>query len=231
MDYEIGHVNISNNITLSNIAEVGKRSQKKPTETTFGVPEIKRTKSLGVIAKDLLVQWHKDAYPFVCILSLSCPSNFSYPRGSSGSSASGGQTILQTAHNPPEYMTIPPPQFGQAVILQGRYITHAALPPADKNAERITMATSFRPLNSLLRQDCVLDTVKPNSDRKQLFTEYFAYRADLLKEKVDDIVARIREQRDCGDIVGKGEMARWSRDVLAHVQDMMEQVNDGEDLV
>ncbi|KAL9109229.1 MAG: hypothetical protein Q9227_006154 [Pyrenula ochraceoflavens] len=142
MDFEIGHVNIC-----------------RPKVNGPACDESKP-----------IVDWHTDAYPFVCVLML---SNCADMRG--------GETALL---NHGEVMKVRGPTQGCAVILQGRYIRHKAL-NAFGGAERITMVTSFRPRSAHVKDDTTLWTVRPVSNLTRLYSEYSDYRLANLKERID----------------------------------------------
>ncbi|KAI0390526.1 hypothetical protein F5Y17DRAFT_471621 [Xylariaceae sp. FL0594] len=101
-----------------------------------------------------IVGWHTDSYPFVCVTMLSDCTDMV-----------GGETALRTGNG--DIMKVRGPQMGCAVVLQGRYIEHQALQTRGI-AERITMVTSFRPRNPLVRDDTVLETMLEERIRLQL---------------------------------------------------------------
>ena len=76
-------------------------------------------------------------------------------------------------------------------MLQGRHLTHKAL-RALGNEERITAVTSFRPRSSFVRDDTVLDTVRPVSDLSELYFEFAEYRLKML---IDRLQAKRRSLR------------------------------------
>lgn len=75
-------------------------------------------------------------------------------------------------------------------MLQGRYIEHQAL-KAIGGAERITMVTSFRPKDPLVKDDSILQTVRAVSNLSELYGGYCDYRLDMLTERV-----RIQQKAD-----------------------------------
>ncbi|KAI5783557.1 hypothetical protein EDC01DRAFT_663554 [Geopyxis carbonaria] len=131
-----------------------------------------------------VVNWHCDSYPFVCVLMLS-----------DASSMVGGETALRTGTG--EIKKVRGPQMGSAVVLQGRYIEHIAL-PATNTRERITMVTSFRPRDPMMAEDSHLLTVRPVSDLDELYHQWSEYRLELVEERARRLVRRIRERKRVG---------------------------------
>ena len=156
MDFEIGHINLS-----------------FPGQSPAPVP--KDSDSDSDSDEQFSVDWHRDSYPFVCVVMLSDCSKML-----------GGETAIKTGAG--EVVKVRGPQMGSAVILQGRYITHRALRALGAN-ERITMVTSFRPKSPLARDDTTLKTVRPISDLKQLYYQFAEYRLGILEQ-------RLQHQRD-----------------------------------
>ena len=164
MDYEIGHINLSIN------KQDSKNSSSSTSNTVDAQNDIKP-----------IVDWHTDAYPFVCVLMLSdCTGMI------------GGETALRTGHG--EIMKVRGPQMGSAVVLQGRYIEHQAL-SATGTTERITAVTSFRPKSPHIKDDTVLTTVRPVSDLQELYFQYNEYRLEMLQERIKHELETLRSQK------------------------------------
>lgn len=117
-----------------------------------------------------VVGWHNDSYPFVCVLMVSDTNNMI-----------GGETCLQKGSG--EIVKVADPKMGHATILQGGYINHMASRPAELDRERITLVTSFRPKDAMVKDDSVLTTVKPISDKAELFKQWMSYRAEVLSKR------------------------------------------------
>ena len=83
------------------------------------------------------------------------------------------------------------------MVLQGRYIEHQAL-RALGATERITMVTSFRPRDPLLRDDTVLTTVRPISDLSELYYQFAEYRLEMLEHRLRDQQKKLRESMRAG---------------------------------
>ena len=121
MDYEIGHINLSNPASTSTQHEPA--DQNSAPASPAGKQEEAKP----------IVDWHTDSYPFVVVTMLSdCTAMV------------GGETMLRKGDN--TTLKVRGPQMGYSVILQGRYIVHKAL-RAYGSTERITSVTSFRPRN------------------------------------------------------------------------------------
>lgn len=117
-----------------------------------------------------VVGWHNDSYPFVCVLMVSDTTDMV-----------GGETCLRKPDG--EIIKVADPKQGHATVLQGGYITHMASRPADLDRERITLVTSYRPKDAMIRDDSVLTTVRPISNRKELFTQWMDYRSHVLSQR------------------------------------------------
>ncbi|KAK7739650.1 hypothetical protein SLS53_005617 [Cytospora paraplurivora] len=153
------------------------------------------------------VAWHTDSYPFVCVTMLSDCTNMI-----------GGETALRTGTG--DIIKVRGPQMGCAVVLQGRYIEHQAL-RALGAMERITMVTSFRPKNPLLRDDTVLTTVRPISDLAELYAQFSEYRLEMLEERIRAELKHIRESR----AAGRGVSTKKLKMFLAEQQRFLEHMN------
>jgi hypothetical protein len=89
-------------------------------------------------------------------------------------------------------------------VLQGRYITHIALPSTNCR-ERITMVTSFRPKDPFAPDESVLTTVRPVSDLNELYNQWTEYRVEIVEERCRRLVKKIRGNKRVGrnfDIAG-----------------------------
>ncbi|CZT11372.1 uncharacterized protein RAG0_15544 [Rhynchosporium agropyri] len=128
--------------------------------------------------------WHKDSYPFVCVLMMSDTTGMI-----------GGETALRTGTG--EIKLVRGPCKGSAVVLQGRYIEHQAL-RAYGSKERITSITSYRPRDPLVRDDTRLTTVRPISDLVELYTQFEDYQLENLKAHIDAELASMRRDKRGG---------------------------------
>lgn len=142
----------------------------------------------GIALKDSkpIVGWHTDSYPFVCVTMLSDCTDMV-----------GGETALRTGDG--TIMKVRGPQMGWSVILQGRYIEHQAL-RALGIGERMTMVTSFRPRDPMVRDDTVLTTVRGVSDLSQLYFQYSEYRMEMLQERIRLQLVKTRANMHSGKI-------------------------------
>ncbi|KUI60925.1 hypothetical protein VP1G_08110 [Cytospora mali] len=169
--------------------------------------ELRDVQANGGEQKLSSVDWHTDSYPFVCVTMLSDCTNMV-----------GGETALRTGSG--EIIKVRGPQMGCAVILQGRYIEHQAL-RALGAMERITMVTSFRPKNPLLRDDTVLTTVRPVSDLAELYAQFSEYRLEMLEERIRVELKEIRESR----AAGRGVSTKKLKLFLAEQAKFLEHMN------
>lgn len=86
---------------------------------------------------------------------------------------------------------------GCAVILQGRYIDHQAL-RAFGGQERITSVTSFRPRCPNVRDDTVLNTVRPVSNLSALYGQTVEYQLENAESRVRAMLKTIRDGMKAG---------------------------------
>jgi hypothetical protein len=179
LDYEIGHINFSVKSTEETQAERAEiESQKRIFEDDEGIAGCPWEDDKPVVG------WHKDSYPFVCVLMLSDCTDMV-----------GGETALRTGTG--EILKVRGPGIGCAVVLQGRYILHQALRALGAK-ERITSVTSFRPRSPFLRDDTVLTTVRPISDLSQLYYGFGEYRLEIMEERIRAKIKHLRDTRRAG---------------------------------
>ncbi|KAK8877731.1 hypothetical protein PGQ11_002677 [Apiospora arundinis] len=209
MDLEIAHINISVKSEQERKEELEAFEDRAQYEADEGIA--------GCPWEDNkpIVDWHTDSYPFVCVTMLSdCTTMI------------GGETALRTGTG--EIMKVRGPQMGCAVVLQGRYIEHQAL-RALGTAERISMVTSFRPRNPIVRDDTVLTTVRPISNLPELYNQFCEYRLEMLEERVRGQLRLLREanghQRHIATVKLKAFLAEQER-FLAHMN--REMVDDAQ---
>ncbi|KAI0190453.1 hypothetical protein EV127DRAFT_495151 [Xylaria flabelliformis] len=145
------------------------------------------------------VHWHYDSYPFVCVVMLSDCTGMV-----------GGETALRIPGGRIE--KVRGPAMGTAVVMQGRYIEHQVL-KAIGGRERISMVTSFRPKNPLVKDDTVLVGVRGISNIDELYTQYTEYRLEVLEERLR---LKMREER-------KRQVAKRSFDIVAMKKFLSEQ--------
>lgn len=157
MDYEIGHINLS-------------------------IPGDK--KNYDNDEDGAIVGWHRDSYPFVCVLMMSDTTNMI-----------GGETALRTGTG--EIKKVRGPSKGCGVVLQGRYIDHQAL-RAFGGQERITMVTSFRPRSPRVRDDTVLNTVRPISNLSDLYGQTLEYTLENAEARIRQMIKENREAMKAG---------------------------------
>lgn len=83
---------------------------------------------------------------------------------------------------------------GTAVILQGRYVEHAAL-KALGGRERISFITAMRPKNPHVRDELVLTGSRTISNIHQILNDYSEYRAAILEARFREKAKQLRERR------------------------------------
>ncbi|KAK6204738.1 uncharacterized protein RJT21DRAFT_117182 [Scheffersomyces amazonensis] len=188
MDYEIAHVNVS-------------MKDEKMVEKELAL--ITDDGKTTVNSQDMpaVVGWHRDSYPFVCVLMLSDTTKMI-----------GGETGLKMGNG--NFAVVPGPKKGYAAILQGRMIEHIAKSPVGAT-ERITMVTSYRAKDPIKKDCSVLSTVKPELNFGSRFHDFYSqwidYRVKLLKEKLDIL------NKECRDKDGKFQKD-YAMDTLKEIE-------------
>jgi hypothetical protein len=178
-----------------------------------------------------VVGWHRDSYPFVCVLMMSDTTGMQ-----------GGETALRTGtgeirkvRGPSKvghsklrlhYLLYTNLMKGCAAVLQGRYIEHQAL-RAFGSQERITSVTSFRPRNPLVRDDTVLNTVRPISHLPDLYGQYTEYSLSNLKGMIDAELEKLREDKE-NDRYNCKRFKGFSGEVIRMLTHMNKEIVDEE---
>ncbi|KAJ3512809.1 hypothetical protein NM208_g15273 [Fusarium decemcellulare] len=106
----------------------------------------------------------------------------------------GGETAVKTGSG--EVLKVRGPTMGTAVILQGRYVQHAALKAIGK--ERISFITPFRPKSPFVKDELVLTGSRNISDQSRLLYGYSQYRSDILEARFRDHAKKLREAENAG---------------------------------
>ncbi|EHL02709.1 hypothetical protein M7I_1225 [Glarea lozoyensis 74030] len=184
MDYEIGHINLS----------IPGEKKKYDSKTMISEED-----------DEPIVGWHRDSYPFVCVLMMSDTTGMV-----------GGETALRTGTG--EIKKVRGPQKGCAVVLQGRYIDHQAL-RAYGGQERITMVTSFRPRSPRVRDDTVLTTVRPISNLSDLYGQTVEYQLENAEARIRQMLRDIRDSMKAGatDVGAIKEFLDFEVKTLSHL--------------
>jgi hypothetical protein len=97
---------------------------------------------------------------------------------------------------------------GSAVVMQGRYISHQAL-SAIGATERITMVTSFRPRDPMVRDDSVLAGVLDVSNISELYYQFAEYRMEILEERMRIALKKLRAARGSGQKADAVELKKF----------------------
>lgn len=194
MDYEIAHINISKHTAgQAEKAEAAHAENKNNHQQGHETEDAERP----------IVRWHKDAYPFVCVLMMSdCEGMV------------GGETVLKTEDG--SIVKVKAPQKGWAYILQGRHIEHQAA-AAFGSKERITAVTSFRPHWYDDEDTSVLTSVRPVSDLRELYRQFVTYRLGIVKEHI----AKVLESLEQGALHFEDEFGKWEGKALADFDDAL----------
>ncbi|QRV97863.1 hypothetical protein RhiJN_25882 [Ceratobasidium sp. AG-Ba] len=163
-----------------------------------------------------VVGWHRDSYPWVCVLMLS-----------DATTMQGGETGLMRTDRTVE--KVRGPQMGWAIMLQGRYVDHVAL-NAFGAPERVTMVTSYRAKDPMVRDDSVLTTIRPVANLNELYYEWSTYRLDLLSERFRRLSEDLKQKRGDGsspwgtEVVKKDEFKNWVQDQIKYLQTTIDEM-------
>ena len=107
----------------------------------------------------------------------------------------GGRTVIRKADGSNMFCDLPP--IGHAMILQGGHIEHA-VSPTDTTQERVSMVTSYRPVNPLGQDICVLTNVRTISDVRTLHKQWCLYRLRVLVQRADALAAKLEDTNVAG---------------------------------
>ncbi|GAD98222.1 hypothetical protein NECHADRAFT_17752 [Paecilomyces variotii No. 5] len=175
MDHEIAHINVQlgpNGVDGVKDTPVEPPEAPRQTETNDYPPKAPEV--------DALVPWHRDSHPFVCVVMLSDARYMT-----------GGETELRKGDG--TTIRVKSPGIGGAVVLQGRHVSHLAI-PAGNMPERITMVTSFRPRSPLLLDDSTCMNVRTKSCLSELYYQWTEYRLRLLSERFQHEADHLRRR-------------------------------------
>lgn len=127
-----------------------------------------------------MVGYHRDVYPWVAVLMLSDVEGMK-----------GGETELVRGDG--KSIKARGPSLGHCVVMQGSYITHAALPSSNA-VERITMVTSFRPKRAT--EDITrLKNVRDSANNYEQYDQYTRSRLDLIEQHIENYRALLQKRR------------------------------------
>ncbi|KAJ5106955.1 hypothetical protein N7456_003630 [Penicillium angulare] len=163
-DHEIAHTNVQ-------LGPKGLEGVKDtPVDPPGPPPEYQSAKASKEETSKPVVPWHRDSYPFVCVVMLS--DTTSMIDGETEMAKGDGSTVKVRS----------PAMQGGAVIMQGRHVSHIAI-PAGNMPERITLVTSFRPRDPTLVDDSSLMNVRTKSLMPETYYQWVNYRLRLLSER------------------------------------------------
>jgi len=196
MDLEIGHTNYQ-------VEKEGQEGIKalNPVPSPPAPPTDQPMPETD-LSEDALY-WHYDSYPFVCVLMLSDCTTMQ-----------GGETAIKCGDG--SIIRVRGPTFGSAVMMQGRYLRHAAL-KAFNAPERITMVTSFRAKDPLIIDGSVLTTIRHISQKNRLNYNWAKYRMDYLSERFAAMAKRLEDmkaQKNPSGCCGTGDPDDYSNSIV-----------------
>ncbi|KAL1880106.1 hypothetical protein Daus18300_001469 [Diaporthe australafricana] len=199
LDYEISHTNVQ--LGPGGIDEVRRTPVEPPVATEEAIRKSQEDKDKTWTMTDqskAIIEWHKDSYPWVCVVMLSDARHMS-----------GGETELMKGDG--STLQIRAPQMGGAILLQGRHISHTAAPVTNMT-ERVTVVTSFRPKDPRMLDETTLMNTHNNSHLTELYYQWATYRLDNLAERARLAAATLRERYEKNiketDVEGKPGQCR-----------------------
>lgn len=161
-DYEIGHVNIQlGDKGLNGISDLSEFPEPP-------LPPVEKSAEEEKCEKPVF-KWHYDDEPFVAVLMLSDMDT-----------AKGGETAVRCGDG--SVQVVPGPNLGKIVVMQGSALFHVAL-RAHNSRERITMVTSFRPRNPMIKDMTRMTLTHESSDMAIMGKQWLQYRLETLAKR------------------------------------------------
>jgi hypothetical protein len=219
-DYEIGHVNVQ----VDELAD-------KPNLWDVLPPAVPKARPdddpdllpVAVVDSDSVNRlrsvrdWHVDAYPWVCVCMLSDPAGMV-----------GGETAIEKGDG--SVVKMLGPGVGYAVMMQGGCVNHAALRAYGGGGERVTMVTSFRARDPLLKDMSTLHITNQSSRLEELFVQWATYRMDVLSQRAaaikDEIEAAGRRGRPLSADAIRRKMDDWVREQTSYLETTCREMHD-----
>ena len=106
---------------------------------------------------------------------------------------------------------------GTAVIMQGRYLNHAAL-KAFGGVERNSQITSLRPRSPLVTDESVLTGVRPSSNTSDLYTQWTHYPLANMEERTLVKLSSENTRQSFGRSFELVETRQWFEENIAYLQ-------------
>jgi len=200
-EYEIAHTNV--------------QIDDSPASTFYNIPNVppkaQNTQQHDVLDDyvDPIVSWHKDSYPFVCVVMLS-----------DSRAMVGGETALRKGDG--QILKVRGPSAGYGVMLQGAAVEHVAL-KAMGAGERITIVTSFRPKSVQADDTSSLRTVKKVSNLGELFKQWSSYRLDIISQRATAMKQELQDEKLSKDQIIE-RMKEWTEVQMAYLQNTITQM-------
>ncbi|THY83323.1 hypothetical protein D6C95_08493 [Aureobasidium pullulans] len=173
MPTEIGHTNIQ----VSGSGDVLSQLKIQPSQEAR--PLTKEEELYDPLSGSSVIPWHRDSYPFVCVLMLSDTTHMK-----------GGETYVSARDIQAASIIIRGPGLGTAVVLQGGQVKHLAA-RAFGSAERITTITSFRAAELGRFDDSRLANLRAYDNLPELYSQWSLYRLKKMRDEIDAAVRKI----------------------------------------
>lgn len=209
-DYEIGHVNVQLDALAGKPSLADVLPPAMPPKTAQK-PDVDVTRA----AQEQLTSvrdWHVDSYPWVCVCMLSDPEGMV-----------GGETGLQKGDG--SVVKMLGPGVGWAVMMQGGCINHIAL-RAYGCSERITMVTSFKARDPLIKDMSTLNITNKSSRLEELYLQWSTYRMDVLSKRAAAVREEIRSEKPSADEI-MAKMDEWVNEQIRYLQTTCREMHEG----
>ncbi|KAK0117837.1 hypothetical protein ONS95_012159 [Cadophora gregata] len=217
MDYEICHTNVQ--LGPGGMDAVRNTPIWPPAATEEEKKSFTKNSTREEEVSKPIVPWHRDSHPFVCVVML---SNTDF--------MTDGETELMKGDG--STIKVRSPECGHAVVLQGRSVSHIAI-PAGNMPERITIVTSFRPRDPVLQDSSSNMNVRNKSLLPELNYQWTTYRLELLSERfralasdmTKDYQSKIKDT-DCEgkagackvETVNVEKLSRWMESQISYME-------------
>lgn len=93
------------------------------------------------------------------------------------------------------------------------------------------MVTSFRPRSSAVPDDTTLSNVRPVSDLSELYTQFSEYRLEILAERVQEELKKVREANRTNQRRDSDELRNFLQEQLDFLTHTKEELVDENNVV
>lgn len=172
--------------------------------------EVSHLEILSSNSNEHSVGWHRDDYPYACVLMLSDTTDITE-----------GHTLLRTGSR--GILVCDCPKMGFAYVLHGHCIEHAV--QAFKGCSELIIAiTSFRPRSPFLQDQTQLRNVHTASDSSQLRSQFFRYRMVIAIERLTALRQTLNGERVSGCAWKSSSLGENFEQIRRFLQETCEQL-------